>query len=180
MMTALLVAGCESKLNVRPGPPEPNPVEALFQQAALLLKGQEYQKASEAYLRINKDYPLDPRAQEAGVLGQEIQRLVVMNQTLAASKEAALKDLKETSAASKRLSDQNARLAGVEKDNIRLQSELRQIEERLKGLRALQEENRRLRADMDQLKASMKELHEIEQVMKKPMEVPSKPEEHAR
>jgi cell shape-determining protein MreC len=71
-------------------------------------------------------------------------------------------------------------LGGVEKENVRLQSDLRQMEERLKELTTLKEENRRLRSEMDQMKASLKELHEIEQTMKKPMELPSRPEEEVR
>jgi hypothetical protein len=176
IILALLVTGCQSKVTVRP--PAPNPeVESLFLQAALLLKAQEYQKASEVYLHINKDYPFHPRAEEAGVLGQELQKLVVLTQSLAASKEAALKELKEVTQGSKRLSEQNAKLVGVEKENARLESDLRQMEERLKELTTLRDENRRLLSEMDQLKASLKEIREIEQVMKKPMELPQSLEE---
>ena len=146
IIAALIIAGCQSTSNLRPAAQEPNPeVESLFLQAALLLKGQEYQKASEVYLHINKEYPFHPRAQEAGVLGQELQKLVALTQTLAASKEAALKELKEENLATKRLTDENTRLARVEKENAKLQADLRQMEERLKDMTTLKNENRRLR-----------------------------------
>jgi cell shape-determining protein MreC len=71
-------------------------------------------------------------------------------------------------------------LTGVEKENARLQADLRQMEERLKDVTALKEENSRLRSEVDQMKASLKELHEIEQTMKKPVELPSRPEGQVR
>src|SRR3990172_11243989 len=85
-----LVMGCQFLTIFRPLAVERN-VEKEFQRATLFLKQQEHQKAAEAYLHIAKEYPQHPRAQEAGILGQELQRLV----SLTASKETALKNLRE-------------------------------------------------------------------------------------
>jgi myosin heavy subunit len=174
-----LVTGCQSISFFRPPAAELD-IENRFQQATLFLKGQEYQKAAEMYLRISKEYPQHPRAREAGILGQELQRLVSLNQSLTASKETALKDLKEMTEDFKRLSDQNVKLERFEEENVRLHLELHQQEEQLKGLTSLKQENRRLKSEMDQLKASLKEFHEIEQKMKQPMELPSRSEEVVR
>jgi hypothetical protein len=175
----VFVMGCQSSAIVRPNPAESD-IRKDFQLAMLFLKEQEYQKAAQVYLHIAKAYPQHPRAEEAGIMGQELQRLESMTQSLTASKETALKDLREVTQGFKQLSEQNAKREGLEKENLRLRSELHQMEERLNGLASLKKENNRLQSEMDQLKASLKELHEIEQKMKQPMELPSQPENLVR
>jgi TolA-binding protein len=171
----LFVVGCQSFALMRPKALEPD-LRKEFQQAMLFLKEHEYQKAAQVYLGIAKEYPRHPRAEEAGILGQELQKLVSLTQSLSVSKESALKDLKEMTQEFKQLSDQNAKLEKFENDNLVLRSELRKLEEHLKGLEGLEKENRRLQSDIDRLTQSLKEFHKIEQDMKRPLEPPQRPQ----
>ncbi len=166
-----IVAGCQSSTVFRSQMAELD-LQEEFQQAIRFLKQQEYQKAAQVYLHIAQKNPGHRRAQEAGILGQELQKLVSLIQSLSVSREAALKDLKGMMQEFKQLSDQNDKLKKVEKENIGLRSELRQIEEQLEGLTKLEEENRKLLSDIDQLKKSIKEFHEIEQEMRQPIKPP--------
>jgi len=171
----LFVVGCESFTLMRPKAVEPD-VRKEFHEAMLFLKDHEYQKAAQMYLGIAKEYPRHPRAEEAGILGQELQRLVSLTQSLSLSKESALKDLKEITQEFEQLSDQNAKLEKFENDNLLLRSELHKLEEQLKGLEGLEKENRRLQSDINRLTQSLKEFHQIEQEMKRPLEAPQRPQ----
>ena len=172
----IFVGGCQSVPMFQQKPAEPD-LSREFQQAMLFLKEHEYQKAAQVYLGISKAYSQHPRAEEAGILGQELQRLVSVNESLSASKETALKDLKEMTDEVKRLSDQNAKLEQFANENKTLRSQLLQMEEQLKEIESLEKENSRLHFDIDQLKQSLKEFHKIEQDMKRPIEPPQQPQE---
>lgn len=148
-----------------------------LKRAMLFLKQQEYQKAAQAYLHIAQKYPEHPHAQEAGILGQELQRMVSLIQSISVSKEAALKDLKGMMQEIKQLSEQNDKLKRLEKENMKLRSEFHQMEEHLEKLTTLEEENRKLLSDIDQLRKSFKELHDIEQEMRQTIKPPPRSEE---
>lgn len=160
-----IVAGCQSSTVLRSQTVESG-VQNEIKRAMLFLKQQEYQKAAQVYLHIAQKYPEHQHAQEAGILGQELQRLVSLIQSISVSKDAALKDLKGMMQEFKQLSEQNDKLKRLEKENIRLRSELQQMEEHLEKLTTLEDENHKLLSDIDQLRRSFKELHEIEQEMR--------------
>lgn len=175
----LVVTGCQSSTVFRSQKVE-SEVQNELKRAMLFLKQQEYQKAAQAYLHISQKYPEHPHAPEAGILGQELQRLVSLVQSISVSKEAALKDLKGMMQEFKQISEQNDKLKRLEKENMRLRSELQQMEEHLEKFTTLEEENRKLLSDIDQLKKSFKELHEIEQEMRQTIKPQPRSEESGK